>query len=71
MFCGNFWLFCDNSLLLQNVMLCKKKKKKKRDNPTIKGTKMMMPDIFLVKVKGNFCTLDPSKTIQNPYKIEI
>jgi hypothetical protein len=52
-------------------MLCKKKKKKKRDNPTIKGTKMMMPDIFLVKVKGNFCTLDPSKTIQNPYKIEI
>jgi hypothetical protein len=31
--------------LLQNVMLCNKKKKEK-DNPTLKGTKMM-PDILL------------------------
>jgi len=34
-------------------MLCNKKKKKEKDNPTLKGTKMMS-DIFLVKVGATF-----------------
>jgi len=41
-----------------------KKKKKKRDNPTIKGTNMMMPDIFLVKVRATFVHL----ILQRQYK---
>jgi hypothetical protein len=49
-------------------MLCNKKKKK--DNPTLTGTKDDAPH-FSCKIWGNFCTLDSSKTTQNPYKIEI